>query len=157
MKRELDEKYSSLYFLGFKKENNEIKVLKCHWINRIRKGHKIYNNSYHLNFLQRKNISAFIEIIPYVKKALKNCKGKLWMEGIDYNEKTSEKHKIYMLNSIPPYGGLIQTFSDNEELIRKINIIKEWNIVHSEFNCPGFAIGKDVKNNLTLNLYFGYK
>ena len=156
MRRFPSKKYSSLYFIGFVKENSEIKVFKCHWYNTIKKGDALFKNSYFLNYIQRMNISAFNDIIPYTKQALKKCKGKLCMEGIDYNEETAEKHKIYLLCSIPPYDGLIQTFSDNEELIRKITIIKEWNAVHPEFYCPGFAIGKDTKNNLTLNLYFSF-
>ncbi len=156
MKRNPNKKYSSFHFIGFVKENEEIKLLKCHWINKIRKGSSVYKNSYYLNFLKRKNIPAFNELIPYAKSAIRNCKGHIMMEGIDYNENTQEKYKIYVrcYGSAKTYSGLTKTFENNQEMTRKINMIQEWNNIHKEFYCDGFAICKDIYNNLNLNLYF---
>lgn len=150
---------SSLYFIGFKKQDSEIKTFKCHWFNEfieIEKNKPVRKNSYYLNFLAKRNIPEFNELIPYAKSALKNCQGRLIMEGIDYNQKTSEKHKIYIgcYKKSPVYDGLIKTFQEHKEIINKINAIREWNNIHTEFCCAIFAIGKDKKNNLTLNLYF---
>ena len=52
--------------------------------------------------------------------------------------------------------GLIKTFPDMEFLHKKLRLIEEWQKVHPEFYCDIFAIGKDSKGRLILNLYFRF-
>ena len=44
--------------------------------------------------------------------------------SIDYNEKSSEKYKLYIDDPTDIYNGLLKTFYDNEELKKKINLIR---------------------------------
>lgn len=150
-----DSEFNSLYFLGYvTDENYEIKTLKCHWFNRITEGNKdIFCDKHYLEYLQNCDIKEFKELVPYAKTILQNCDTHLWMEGIDYNENYSQKHKIYFQFPQNTYNGLIKTF-ENEILTEKLEKIRTWNEIHKEFSCDGFAIGKTHDGTMTLNLYF---
>lgn len=152
-----DFKYASFYFIGVVKDNKKIKSLKCYWFTRTRESHKILNTENHLNFISKSGVKAFQRLIPLTKEAINNCGNRLLMAGIDYNEKSSEKYKLYIDDPTDIYNGLLKTFYDNEELKKKINLISEWHNIHQEFNAEGFAIGCDVNNNLILNFYFKFK
>lgn len=159
IKRYLDEnhKYSSFFFIGIVKDETGIKVLKCYWLNKNREPHEIFSDEYHLNFLESLGIEQFKELIPLTKEAIKNCGRHLCMTGIDYNAEFSEKHKLYVDYPTDVYGGLLKTFPDNDELKKKIILIRDWHEIHNEFYCDGFTIGKDADNNLVLNIYFRFK
>ena len=148
------EDYASLFFIGFVNEGTEIKTLKCHWLNKNRENHPIFNDDYYISFIKENGAGKFQEILPIVCKALSNFGGHLWMEGSDYNKKNSEKHKIYIDYPENLYDGLLATFAGNTELEKKILLIKEWHYIHPEFYCDGFAIGKNSKDYVTLNVYF---
>ncbi len=154
-----DFKYASFYFIGVVKEEKEIKVLKCYWFTRTREPHEILNTENHLNFIDKCNPGdgAFKNLISLTKDAIKNCEGRILMAGIDYNEKRSEKHKLYIADPENIYAGLLKTFSDNEKLKKEIELIKEWHNIHQEFNAEGFAVGSDINGNLVLNIYFKFK
>lgn len=149
--------YASLFFLGFVKDELGIKVLKCHWLNKNREDDEIFNDNYYIKFLNESGVTGLQELLPIAQKTLANCGRHLWMEGIDYNKDTSEKHKIYIDYPENLYDGLLQTFPDNLEFEKKINLIRDWNNIHEEFYCDGFALGKNLKENLTLNIYFRLK
>lgn len=160
IKRYLDEgyKYSSFFFIGIvKNETGVVQVLKCYWLNKNREPHKIFSDENHLNFLENCGVEKFKELIPLTKEAIKNCGRHLCMTGIDYNAECSEKHKLYVDYPTDVYGGLIKTFPDNEELKKKIILIRDWHEIHNEFYCDGFTIGKDMENKLVLNIYFKFK
>ncbi len=152
-----DYKYSSFFFIGIVKDETGIKVLKCYWLNKNREPHEIFNDDYHLKFLEESGIKQFQELIPLTKEAIKNCGRHLCMTGIDYNSECSEKHKLYVDYPTDVYGGLLKTFPENEELKKKIILIRDWHEIHDEFYCDGFTIGKDSENKLVLNIYFKFK
>lgn len=94
--------------------------------------------------------------MPTAKAIIQNCGGHLCFEGINYNERCSEKHKIYITDQDCLLGGLKKTFPDNERLHEKLLMIEEWQKFHPEFYCDIFAIGRDSKGSLILNLYFKF-
>lgn len=157
MKNRLDEgfDYASLYFLGcIADENNEIKTLKCYWYNKILEGYEdLFCDKYYLEYLKNCTIPEFQKLLPYAEAAIKNCDVHMIMEGIDYNENYSQKHKIYFQFFNNTYDGLIKTF-DNEAIKEKLEKIRIWSKIHGEFKCAGFAIGKTHNSPLTLNIYF---
>ncbi len=152
-----DYDYASLFFLGFVNDKSVIKTLKCHWLNKNRENHPIFNDDYYIKFINENGVSKLKELLPITCKALKNCGRHLWMEGIDYNKNSSEKHKIYIDYPQNLYDGLLKTFSGNKELENKIKLIREWHDIHPEFYCDGFAIGQNSQDNITLNIYFKLK
>lgn len=150
-----DRDYRSFYFVALLDDN---KTLKCHWYNPIySEDTEFFNNEYYINFIENCNVEGLKKILPMAKKAIKNCSAKMWMEGIDYTEFGSKKHKIYLRKPQNPYKGLIKTYSGNEELENKLKIIKEWNDCHEEMCCSGFALGEDLNNNIVINFYFRKK
>lgn len=146
-----DDKFASLFFFGVEKEESEIKTLKLYWIR-----HPEFEKQY-LESLKTSGIDKLEQLIPLINSAINNCGGSLFMTGIDYNEKSPQKHKLYLEYPTNIYDGLIITFSDNQDLIKKINLIKNWHEIHQEFYCDIIGIGKDAKNNITLNFYFMFK
>lgn len=152
-----DYDYSSLFFLGFVKDKTGIKTLKCHWLNKNREGHEIFNDDYFINFIQESGVVKLQELVPYAQSSILNCGRHMWMEGIDYNEKCSEKHKIYIDYPQNFFDGILKSIPENAEFESKINLIRGWHEIHPEFYIDGFAIGKNVKDNLTLNIYFKLK
>ncbi len=150
-----DRDYRSFYFVALLDGG---KTLKCHWLNRVYSyDTKILNNEYYINFIENSGVDGFKKILPIAKKIIKNCSADLWMEGIDYTEFGSKKHKIYLHRAEEVYEGLIKTYSDNQELQKKLKIIQEWNNLHQEIYCDGFAIGEDADNNSVINFYFRFK
>ena len=146
-----DDKFASLFFFGVEKEESEIKALKLYWIR-----HPEFEKQY-LESLKTSGIDKLEQLIPLINSAINNCGGSLFMTGIDYNEKSPQKHKLYLEYPTNIYDGLITTFSDNQDLIKKINLIKNWHEIHQEFYCDIIGLGKDAKNNITLNFYFMFK
>ena len=71
--------------------------------------------------------------------------------------KSPQKHKLYLEYPTNIYDGLITTFSDNQDLIKKINLIKIGIKFIKNSICDIIGIGKDAKNNITLNFYFMFK
>lgn len=144
--------YAALYFFSVVKKGADIKSFKCYWDN----NYKILDDDYFFNFLENSGVTGLQELIPIAKSIVQNCGGHLCFEGINYNEKCSEKHKIYMTDQNNLIEGLIKTFPDMEFLHKKLRFIEEWQKVHPEFYCDIFAIGKDSKGRLILNLYFRF-
>lgn len=145
--------YAALFFIGFIKDKfGKIKVLKLYWQNKYSE-----QREYYINFIQNSNIKPLQELMLLTTLALNNCGGNLYMEGIDYNEQCSEKHKIYIDYPTNLYDGLLKTFSDNEKLKREIKLVRNWHELHDEFSCSGFALCKDPKDNLIINMYFKLK
>ena len=144
--------FSSLYFVAILDDN---KTLKLHWQNRVYALQDIfYDNEHYINYIENCNIDGFKKLLPVAKKILKTCKGNLWMQGIDYSEKCSKKHKIYICETTNTYDGLIKAYSNSPEIISKISDIKIWNNEHPEMCCAGFAIGEDSNKNSTINFYY---
>lgn len=144
--------YASLFFIGFVRDiQNNIKSFKCYFLNEIE------NNEYYFNFIKNCEIKEFKELLPIVNKILPKNGKNLWMEGIDYNEKNSEKHKIYINYSPEIFDKMIEVIPSAKFIEDKLKLIKDWQNIHSEFFCDGFAIGKNSSNNLTLNIYFRFK
>lgn len=146
-----DDEFASLFFFGIEKDESEIKKLKLYWIK-----HPEYEKQY-LETLKSCGIDKLEKLIPLINSTIENCGGNIFMTGIDYNEKSHQKHKIYLEYPANLYNGLLATFSDNEGLIKKINLIQNWHKIHQEFYCDIVGIGKDAKDNITLNFYFMLK
>ncbi len=155
---ELDDyAFDSFYFLALIKNGND-EILKCHWLNKVYSFKTEYNNNeYYLDFIEKSNIEGLKKLLPATKTILKNCNASMWMQGIDYNQNQSQKHKIYINKFDDCYEGLIKTFKDNSKLKKEIKNIRSWNKLHKEFICKGFAYGIDKNNNSTLNFYFRFK
>ncbi len=144
--------YASLYFVALLDGG---KTLKCHWYNRAcLRDIKSFDNEYYFNFIENSGVEGLNKILPTAKKVIQIGSGYIWMEGIDYNEFGSQKHKIYIYGTKKPYETLIETYSGNKALEEKIEIIKEWNELHQELKCVGFALGEDSANNSTINFYY---
>lgn len=151
--------YAALYFIGYVSDkNSDIKLLKFHWLNKIREGYTdLFDNDYYISFIEKCGIEKFKKLLPYVKKALKNCDARMWMEGLDITEQGAFKHKIYLSHmKKDTCNGLIKTFN-NDVLTRKLKTVKTWEKVHPEFYFDGFAIGENSNEEITLNLYFRLK
>lgn len=146
-----DDEFASLFFFGVEKSESEIKKLKLYWIK-----HPEYEKQY-LETLKSCGIDKLEKLIPLVNSVIENCGGNIFMTGIDYNEKSAQKHKIYLEYPANLYEGLLTTFSYNKELIKKIKLIKNWHEIHQEFYCDIIGTGKDAKDNITLNFYFMLK
>ena len=118
-----DRDYSSFYFVALLDNN---KTLKCHWYNKAYSDKNgPLNNEYYFNFIENCSVEGLKKILPTAKKAVQNCSGYLKMEGIDYNELASQKHKIYICGAKNTYDGLIKTYSASEELVKKLKILTE--------------------------------
>lgn len=146
-----DNDYASLFFMGVEKNNSEVSILKLYWIK-----HPEFEKEY-IQFLKECGISQLEELLPITFEVEKNCGGNFIITGINYNKEFSEKHKYYIEYPTNLYDGLIATFPDNNELIKKINLIRDWHEIHTEFFCDGFAIGKDAQNQIVLKFYFMFK
>ena len=116
-----------------------------------------FDNEYYFNFIENSGVEGLNKILPTAKKVIQIGSGYIWVEGIDYNEFGSQKHKIYIYGTKKPYEALIETYSGNKALEEKIEIIKEWNELHQELKCVGFALGEDSANNSTINFYYRIK
>lgn len=155
--------YSPMYFFSFKRDAFGIIQVNLYWFTKqpmsTAKDENIDTN-YDFKFLEKLGISKLEELLPISKELIKNCHGKLLLIGINYTENYPEKHKIYVTvpKNISIYDGLIKTFSDdyNYGLESQINLIRVWHEIHPEFYCDGFAIGKDNKDNFSLNIYFRF-
>lgn len=144
--------YRSLDFVTLLNNNQ---ILKCHWFNiACLPNSEPYDNEYYFNYIENSSVEGLKRILPKVKMAIKNCAGNIWMEGIDYNEFASQKHKIYIYGPQNIYDGLIKTYSTNKELAKKIKIINEWADIHKELYCDSFAIGEDANKDPVINFYF---
>jgi len=143
--------YYSLYFMAY--VNN---ILKCHWFNNTRKKHE--SNEYYLDFLNNLKIKEFCILSKVIKKIISVNKGRLLMEGIDYSENGPEKHKIYIRNSKNKrkLDGILRVIS-NPILKEKIKKISDWNNMHKNLYCDGFALCIDKNNIYTINFYFRNK
>lgn len=152
-----NQNYASLISIGFAQENNTTQILKFYWSCEHRNKQENFDSSYYLSFLQENTHENLNDIIEISKKALINCEAKLWMIGNDYTKEGSLNAKIYIDNALNLYDGLSKTFTNYNKLIEKIKIIETWHKIHPEFYCEGFAIGKNSKNEITLNFYFKLK
>jgi hypothetical protein len=146
-----DGKYASLFFMGVEKNGDEISILKLYWIK-----HPEFAKEY-IQSLQECDIPQLKELLPITFNAVENCGGNFIISGINYNENSSEKHKYYIECPTNLYDGLIKTFPDNTNLIRKLNKIRDWHEIHPEYICDGFAIGKNSQNQFVLKFYFMFK
>ena len=146
-----DAQYASLFFMGVEKQENDISILKLYWIK-----HPEYAKDY-IESLENCDIPQLKELLPTTFQAVENCGGNFLMTGINYNSEISEKHKYYIEYPTNLYEGLVKTFPENKELIRKVNIIREWHDIHPEYFCDGFAIGKNSQNQIVLKFYFMFK
>ncbi len=145
-------KYPSLYFAALLDGG---KTLKCHWHNRsCLRDIPALDNRYYFDFIENSNVEGLKKILPTAKRAIEIGSGYMWVEGIDYNEFGSQKHKIYIYGTKNTYETLIETYTGNKALEEKLKTIQEWHNIHSEFNCVGFALGEDSNNNSTINLYY---
>ena len=65
--------YAALYFIGYVSDkNSDIKLLKFHWLNKIREGYTdLFDNDYYISFIEKCGIEKFKKLLPYVKKSLK--------------------------------------------------------------------------------------
>ncbi len=157
--------FAALYFLGFISYDEEIAVLKCHFFNRICEDpdvlHKnfIFSDEYYLSFLSNSSIGGFAELSDLLKKALRHCGGHLWMTGADYTVTSSEKYKIYVKNPDNPYTGLMAVFGEEKDrhLCEQIRNLMEWNDLHREYFCEGFAVCLDMEAAVSVNFYFRQK
>lgn len=154
--------FAGLYFLGFISEADEIKVLKCHYFNRICKNPDIlhknirYADEYYLSFLDESNVGCFSYLSVLAVEILKYCGGHLWMTGADYESNGQTKYKIYIKNPDIIYEGLLEVFLTKklEELVKNIRAVKLWNEEHQEFICEGFAVCENRTDNISINFYF---
>ena len=57
--------YAALYFLGFiKDKNSDIKLLKFHWLNKIKDGYpRLYSNDYYVSFIENCGIDKFKKLL----------------------------------------------------------------------------------------------
>lgn len=150
-----DIKHASFWFVALLDDG---KALKCHWYNRASlRDVESLNNEYYFNFIENSSVEGLKKILPMAKKAIQNCSGYMYMEGIDYDKFASQKHKIYIYEPENTFNGLIKTYSDNKELCKKLKVLKKWNDLHEELYCAGFAIGEDANNNSVINLYLRFK
>ncbi|MDO5151636.1 MAG: hypothetical protein Q4D76_19980 [Oscillospiraceae bacterium] len=160
--------YSSLYHVSFVAQNEKIKVIKFHFLNRMCQNPEVpginirYNNEYYLDYLSMCNLLNFDKVLNAVNLLIKNHGGNLWMTGVDYTENGNYlKYKIYIKNISDFYGALKDTFlltgfNENSGIIKKIKCVEEWNKHHIEFICVGVAIGVDVQDEFIVNYYFQY-
>lgn len=160
--------YSSLYHVSFVSQNEKIKVLKFHFLNRMcQEPNTInidirYNNTYYLEYLSMCNLPNFDKVLNTVNLLINNHGGNLWMTGVDYtNDNDYLKYKIYIKNIPDIYEALTDTFllkgfDEDSGIIQKIKCVEEWNKEHSEFICVGVAIGVDVQDEFIINFYFQY-
>ena len=144
--------YESLFFVGFANDQNQnIEQVKCYWIN------EILENEYYINFIKESKIKGLLELLPIVQKIIPEKGRYLWGEGIDYSDKGSSNHKIYISYKEETCKSIINTFANNSTIAHNIKLVTDWAKVHTEFLGDGFAIGKNSENNLVLNSYFRLK
>lgn len=163
-----DFNYSSLYHVSFVAQNEKIKVIKFHFLNRICQDPDIlginirYDNGYYSDYLSMCNLFNFGKVLNAVNLFIKNHGGNLWMTGVDYTDNSDYlKYKIYIKDISDFYGALTDTFlligfDKTSGIIQKIKCVEEWNKEHSEFICVGVAIGVDVQDEFIINFYFQY-
>ena len=154
---EKDLEYASLFFMGLVYKQKVLKTLKCYWLNKHRELPPESSDAYYLSFLENNFREYFVNIIPLVKRVIENCSAHLWMTGLDFSENSIEKQKIYVDNPINLFDGLEKSFMDFPDLQNKINLVKNWHEIHSEFFCEGLAIGQNNKEHITINFYFKLK
>lgn len=160
--------YSSLYHVSFVAQNEKIKVIKFHFLNRICQDPNAidinirYDNRYYLEYLSMCNLLNFDKVLNTVNLLIKNYGGNLWMTGVDYTDNNDYlKYKIYIKNIPDFYKALTDTFllkgfDETSDIIQKIKCIEDWNKEHFEFICVGVAIGVDVQDEFIINFYFQY-
>lgn len=155
-------KYSGLYFLGFISERNEISLLKTHYFNRICDNPDVlhkniqYADDYYLSFLNNSEVVSFKNLTKIMTGILKQCGGHLWMTGVDYGQSCYRKYKIYIKNSVNIYEGLLHTLDGKQYIYlqRQIKAVMNWNKIHQEFYCEGFAVCEDEIGIVSINFYF---
>ena len=157
--KEDDYEYASFHFIGFVYENTAEPVLfKSYWSNFTSFDEEIFSKDYYINYLKNTGIPQFIILSEIADNILNICGGRLYMEGTDYTNDGPVSHKIYIRTASLDdniYDGLVQVLpADVGVLKERIEIIKNWNTLHSELKCDGFAIGLDNHNNLNLKLYY---
>lgn len=160
--------YSSLYHVSFVAQNEKIKVIKFHFLNRMCKDPDAiyinirYDNRYYLDYLSMCNLLNFDKVLNTVNLLIKNHGGDLWMTGVDYTDNNDYlKYKIYIKNISDFYRALTDTFllkgfNETSGIIQKIKCVEKWNKEHFEFICVGVAIGVDVQDEFVINFYFQY-
>lgn len=160
--------YSSLYHVSFVAQNEKIKVIKFHFLNRMCQDPNViginirYDNRYYLDYLSMCDLPNFNKVLNTVNLLIKNHGGNLWMTGADYTDDHDFlKYKIYIKNIPNFYRALTDTFllkgfDDTSGMIQKIKCVEAWNKKHIEFICVGVAIGVDVQDEFIINFYFQY-
>lgn len=143
--------YFSFQHIGFIFDGNKNILFKAYWTNRIsRKTH-----DYYINFLKNSNIKKFNQLAPIADNIINSCKAYIFMEGIDYSESGAISHKVYVIYPKRVYEGLLTSLPEENKLLKeRLLLIKDWNDLHPELSCEGFAIGLDKDNKLNLKLYY---
>nr|QGT49817.1 hypothetical protein Melaina855_2040 [uncultured Candidatus Melainabacteria bacterium] len=143
--------YVSLFFMGIKKDKYGIHTLKLYWIANPD------NREFYLNFIKDQKIPQYEKLLPILDDIVKNCGGNVLMNGIDYSKEGIIKHKFYVEYPQNLYDGLAKVFNNNEVLLKRINLIREWHEIHQEFYCDGIGIGINAQDEILLNFYFMFK
>lgn len=154
--------YSSLYFLGFADVDNNIDLLKLHFLTRkceeTNVSHKAYkfDDLYYLNYLKNTKNTAMLNLIPFAEEALHICGGNLWMIGFDCNKTNEYKCKIYIKKPSYCYDALIEVCEKmfKSEMIEKIELVKEWNRINRKYKIEGIALCLDSNNVFSINFYY---
>lgn len=155
-------KYAGLYFLGFISDKSEISLLKTHYFNRLCDDPDVlhknikYADNYYLDFLNNSDIDAFKNLTGIMADILYHCGGHLWMTGADYEVGYHRKYKIYVKNPNNIYEGLLQVLNGEQyvRIQRQLKAIMNWNKMHQEFYCEGFAVCEDETDIVSINFYF---
>lgn len=192
------ERYSALYFLGYIYdclienqdfcENNvveqQLKVLKLHWINRKCKDSNILykdflcDDNYFLDYLKDVKNTKYYLITDLVKEVAIACKCHLWMNGLDIDERGLKKYKIYIKYPKNAYSNIQVILNQynmilhndsktndtnlDDKIIRqyrafakRIEEIENWHYLHTELVLEGIAFGIDDDDICSINFYYG--
>lgn len=152
---------STLYHLGFTEQDEEITLLKCHFLTRWcpdpdQPGKDSeYRDRNYLEYLKNCKIAAYVELAGLAETALNQCGGHLWMAGLDMGAAGYRKYKLYIKQPSMLYERLPGILG--ETMAEPLKASRRWHQAHPEYGCEGAAFCVDSDSVHSLNLYYGWK
>lgn len=152
---------STLYHLGFTEQDEEITLLKCHFLTRWcpdpdQPGKDSeYRDRNYLEYLKNCKIAAYVELAGLAETTLNQCGGHLWMAGLDMGAAGYRKYKLYIKQPSMLYERLPGILG--ETMAEPLKASRRWHQAHPEYGCEGAAFCVDSDSVHSLNLYYGWK
>lgn len=152
---------STLYHLGFTEQDEEITLLKCHFLTRWcpdpdQPGKDSeYRDRNYLEYLKNCKIAAYVELAGLAETTLNQCGGHLWMAGLDMGAAGYRKYKLYIKQPSMLYERLPGILG--KTMAEPLKASRRWHQAHPEYGCEGAAFCVDSDSVHSLNLYYGWK